>query len=1300
MNNRAPDLRVILIGLGLATGCLVMLAGTANALGPPHNASFGIDCEDCHAMHQGGMMGALVPRDREQEALCRSCHNPTGMAAAFSNVALHEPEAGARLIDCGACHDPHGPHETTDPRTGTTAFNLGLVRSNTDKYVSGALGPVIFQLRPDDFSWDSSPYTGICQTCHTATNYHTNDGVDPHHNEAADCTTCHKHEDGFAPSGCTGCHNEAQNLRRQVVEAGGDFEMPSHHVRGSVQDSDCLVCHYVRNHGSQIVKLRDPDQGDALVHEYDAAAPEVLEGFCLGCHDNDGASYLADGLHPFGDGLTPPNVEGLAGSEWINAAHKTEPFSDNGNAPITCMGDGVNTGCHGNAHGSDNEKILSADSGLQTIEQLCFNCHTDGRVQNYAISGSDVADDIEEAFAHSAIHDFGANFTVGANTYSLDCTSCHNPHVVTGQYWEADIHVSPVTLPDLTADPATNPRAMGTTLWGAAAGQKMDDFGGTYRTPKNDLFSGAQLPDYATFCLECHAQPGSAPFGIDWIGRPHGLQSANSPNGYGVCPNWYGCGKAAGWDGDDCISDQITCWPTITRGKGDQLFSRAPYDHDERVAGANFTLSCTDCHEAHGSSVSSMIRSNPNGGTGTEIWNTMCNNCHYYYSDWHAGMSCGTASCHVSNSIHRMSSYSGSGATRSFDRDLVLHYAFEGNLKDSGSWQMDGKWMDDVPGSYVAGQFGSAAVLSGGMNVQVGTENEYWSTDAGRHGTHIYTEMKYNTTLESWVYPTDDANSEHSIFTKHVGHANGGYTFSLRRMGGTYRAAFNLQADDNAGGQGGASGIRGAYSSVAIPLNTWSHVAVTFDTAGADRNASDPTQGRIRIYVNGEDVTTSDPSGDFMQPGAGETSIYAYVENSPWNESICYSSHWCTGEFSVGGFHGWQNEFIGRLDEAKVWNMTQDAAYFAPIDGTVAPLIVSVAIDAPNQLQVSFSEGVVGSGASAELIPSDFSVSCSGRTIQSVVHGAGDSTATLVLSSNLTPGDIASCTVAAASGAVFDDYALAAGTDPVSLSGSLCPTVASFQMGEAACSATAQDDVAYLTGTVSDSCTTLLGDGYFHGDGDGANNNFIDYFDADACMVSATALTIEARIKPTGIGTANYIRRVISKDADGVNYQVSVWRNTGWATYSPPDNVASIAFWIPPVDSHGGNGWKVVLTDYDTCPIVSDHWYRVRVVWNSAKIGGFPGDIFVDDQGTDGLNTGETWSDYVNCTDADQSQVNPVTQLILEGDQIKAGQNNMRIGTNVNNSTRNHFEGLIDWITVETAVDYTGLDDTPNPPQP
>ncbi len=760
-------------------------------------------------------------------------------------------------------------------------------------------------------------------------------------------------------------------------------------------------------------------------------------------HFNNGASRLKTGFendatntncincHLPGTADAPPDFF-TTSADFENSAHDlTNPLTA---APMLC------TDCH-DVHGA-----AGAFTGMTLAdgEQLCFGCHTNGLLQNNAISGPGLADDIQQAFsfADNAKHTLGASFKIGAENYTLECVSCHNVHIVTGKYWAADLGESPVTRFSTLSAPNRN-----LAVWGDGAGEKMDDYGGTYRTPNGDPFDGSQLPDYNTFCLDCHEpmpDPGAeagAHGQIQFGGDPHGLNSANSPNGGGTCPDRGTCGKAKGWNGDDCLGDQATCWPVLTRGKGDQLWSRGPYNHEERIAGSNFALSCTDCHEAHGSSVRSAIRTNPNNGTGTTTWNNMCNNCHYYYSDWHAGMSCGNASCHVSDgsdrmaytgtdSIHRMGNRYGTGATRTFDPTLVLDMRFENNLNDSGTWRMHGKWYDAAAGTFTAGKSGQGIVLNGDQLVQVGTRNASWSTDESAHGTWKYTELKYNGTLEAWVNPTDDPGTEFSIFTKHVGYGNGGYAFTLREIGGTLRASFNCQIDDNAGSQGGAAGVRGAYSSVSVPLDEWTYLAATFDANGPDRDPTDPTVGRIRIYVNGEDVTTSDSSGNWMQPGPNETSIFAYTENSPWNQGICYSGTWCASEFSIGGFT-WQNGFVGRIDEAKVWNITKDASYY---DSQVAPLIVSVQVTlGGSTLMVTFSEGVYSeTGATGDLIPGDFTFTDSaGLTISSVTHTAGDSTAALTLSSLLDCTDMGSATLAAKDGAsIYDNVNSAMGTDP------------------------------------------------------------------------------------------------------------------------------------------------------------------------------------------------------------------------------------------------------------------------------
>jgi len=1042
-------LLVLLSGLG-------QYASAQTATPSPHLTEEAIGCWDCHTF-----LHAAPPRGAEQEALCQSCHSPTGPVP--SNVANHVVDGGSKIIDCATCHDPHLYSETTDPHDGSTATNLALIRGKIGKYYPNAVEPAIFHSKPGDFAFDAAPWIGICQTCHVSTNHHTNhDGVDHAHNVNMNCMVCHPHESGFLPSGgCLDCHSEPQGSRRQIVApeggSGGDFVKTSHHVAGAIQESDCTVCHFMGSHTSGVVRLRDPDAGANLIHDFDPQNPGNLEAFCLNSHDADGALDAEIPLLPFSDDALPPVVKGGAGGQWADSAHHAVGYSQNGGNPLTCYGDGYTTGCHSNGHGSDNIKLLSATQS-ESMSDFCFHCHTDGMVQNVAISGTEVADDIEDAFsfASSSKHNMGGSFTIGSDSYALECTTCHNPHIVTGQYWEADLDKTPVTRPDFS-DPVNNPRAVGNSLWGDEAGEKMVDYGGTYRTPRGDIFSDTELPDYVSFCNTCHtpmpdpsAQSG-AHGNLGFDNDYHGLRSANSPNGGGTIPDWWSAGKAEGWSGDDRVAaDPNDSWPAIPRGRGDQLWSRQPYSHEDRIAGANFVLSCTDCHEAHGSGISSMLRSNPNGGSGTIIWNTMCNNCHYYYSDWHAGMSCGNASCHVSdrmgqtgtNTMHRMSHVSGSGAVRTFDFDKVLDLRFEHNLNDSGTWRMHSKWFDNLDGSFVSGKVGQAIELNGDQSVQVGTRNDYWSTDAGKHGTWVYTEMKLNTTLEAWVYPTSNVNQ--SVFTKHVGYGDGGYEFSLKKASGALRATFLALIDNNLFEEGGAAfegeSVRGAYSSVAIPLNAWTHVAATFDQLGPDRDPTDYSAGRIRIYVNGEDVTTSDPSGQKMQPGAGETSIYAFSENSPWREAeVGYNGHWCASEFSVGGFP-WQNGFVGMIDEAKVWNITKDAAYFAPIDQQAGPFISRAGgILDSDKVRVTFSEGVyANTGATGALQIDDFAFTDvdNSREITGITHTAGESTAELTLNAPIdSTTDLGVDELACIASSVYDEHGNPAGTDPVVLKG-------------------------------------------------------------------------------------------------------------------------------------------------------------------------------------------------------------------------------------------------------------------------
>lgn len=1204
-------------------------------------------CTNCHAPEQGFSHSAGGGMGEN----CSGCHGHdsgfsgtgSGGRGSFQSHSTHtendaDDQRGPAMY-CDACHDPN---KFPSFRSGTDSNGDGLI---------------------------SLAETDVCNPCHSPGGVY--DGVnDPDYGARANWRGGIYETNGDLKPGkekwCISCHDDAP----AVI---GGAAAPNKAGDGSSYG------YYLTGHGaagsSQRLSWQDTTaQGN----------PGANRG-CTDCHDS-ASDHIATAA-PSGSRLKTGFENDQNNSNCVNCHRQggvatAGPvfFTDSATFENSAHGGKLCTDCH-DVHGADGgyPGMTKADR-----QNLCNQCHA-------GIGG------------HPGVG--SAAFAINGKSYTLECVSCHNVHVITGAYSEAGQNKSPVSL-----------FSANTEAWGDSPAEKMAAYAGSgsYRKPGGESFTGDQLPDYATFCLDCHGQPGNPPFGINWNSDPHGKNAANQPNGYGACPNWFACGKAFGWDNDTCVDTQEKCWPVTPRGAGDQLFSRQAYTHAERVAGANFTLSCTDCHTGHGSGT--LGRPNVNGGSFTPIWNTMCNNCHYYYSDWHAGMSCANASCHVSDrmnqtgtaTIHGMANNSGSGGTRTHSPGLVLNYAFENNLKDSGGWEMDGKWFS-ATGTFASGKTGQAAVLGEDIGVQVGTENAYWSTDAGQHGTWVYTEMKYNTTLEAWVNPTDNAKSEYTIFTKHVGIGSGGYSLTLKKIGGSLRLAMNIQADNNGFAQDGRAGIRGAYSSVSIPLNRWTHVGATFDANGPDRDPADPSVGRIRIYVNGEDVTTSDASGNNLQPGANETSIFAYSENSPWNETICYDGHWCASEFSIGGFDWETTNFIGRIDEARVWNITKDAAYFAANDQQAGPYISSVSgLIGGNQLAVTFSEGVfTNSNGTGPLQPADFSFTDAGGnnpgTITGVNHTAGASTATITMSRPLTVADVNADTIAAANGAIFDNHGNHAGTETtaVGLSAQCPSSPVRFELNEPAGSTNIMDSQGVLYGAVSGGAAALTGS-EFSGGGDNSGR-YIMFDYNPSCLQASTAMTIEARIKPTGLsGTANSIRRILARDGGG-NFQLSVWRNNAAypGQFNAPAGEASIALWVNPVDAHGGNAWKPVLTNYsgaktgseNDCPIVSDHWYLVKAVWNTDKPGGVPGqfftpaDIYLDDQGTDGNGAGENWAGYVNCTDTDQSLKTDIVKFST-GDAIKPySGDNFAIGANRTNPANNLFNGLIDWLVWKDTAD-------------
>ena len=301
------------------------------------------------------------------------------------------------------------------------------------------------------------------------------------------CYSCHVNATTGAVSGgeCQSCHNEVQGTRRQIVEAGGDFSLPNHHVDGIVQETDCTRCHELGAHTSGTVNLKDVDSGATISFSSNSA----LEPFCLACHDANGAA----GQPPFSYNVASPVIDQTA---WGSASHKVAA-----NAPQTCYGS-----CHQNGHASGLDNLLNPWTGspgtdnVNQEEGFCYTCHD---------ADGPAASDIQTEFSQAYQHNISPANPGGEY---MECTTCHNPHLASGAEKLADPDTGATTTWAgtqeefcLTCHDGTAPTGISFPATVAGTGYNKSTFVNTTHD------TSASGPDgLSDSCRGCHAQHGSS----------------------------------------------------------------------------------------------------------------------------------------------------------------------------------------------------------------------------------------------------------------------------------------------------------------------------------------------------------------------------------------------------------------------------------------------------------------------------------------------------------------------------------------------------------------------------------------------------------------------------------------------------------------------------------------------------------------------------------------------------------------------------------------------------------------------
>ena len=580
---------------------------------PVHNMDYGIDCGNCHNH------GSFMAHDAEQEDVCETCHNPAGSASGKVEFALHlTPNSNLALdyVDCGFCHELHNPggSNTTmgyNPITDETKPNKSFFRANVEKYVPAARPGAGF-LHNDVYDpansvnaqtperamegGNDTTARGTCQVCHSMTKYHRSSntaGSDQCHDgeqnnscggEETHCARCHQHNNRFIGVGgtqtCIECHSSPQGSRPSIT---AEFSRLSHHVAGTLDETDCEVCHDQGSHTGGKISLWDTDDHSAPAFQQltaytpitDTGEGERLTGNCLSCHDSDGASAEAAPLSPFNGSSAPPVIDATT---WNNSAHNRDSTTFPSSS-VSCVGNGVN-GCHGSGHGSEKLALIApADTGPLEPADYCFACHDSDGPSQFDTKSLFPADPGYRVTSMSGVpvnqrHDI-STADQGYSGGVVSCANCHDVH--------ADSSSNPVVDPDTgSALPDYNPNSSYTDdgyNFSYNAGGNLDP---SYPEGCADAgcTPGYTEPDYIQYCLSCH--DGTAPPGVIIPGGMVNMADAWLDDQHGV---------AEGTSGSRTGKGGLKA-PYVTASD-----DAADNDASQPYAAMN----CSDCHGSHGS---------------------------------------------------------------------------------------------------------------------------------------------------------------------------------------------------------------------------------------------------------------------------------------------------------------------------------------------------------------------------------------------------------------------------------------------------------------------------------------------------------------------------------------------------------------------------------------------------------------------------------------------------------------------------------------------------------------------------
>ncbi|MBI5141076.1 MAG: CxxxxCH/CxxCH domain-containing protein [Nitrospirae bacterium] len=184
--------------------------------------------------------------------------------------------------------------------------------------------------------------TKVCEVCHSQTSYHRYDTAGQtvlDHNNARDCTRCHRHNTGFRGSGCDSCHgNPPINIATMVgftnPSSTGSITAGAHNKHANDRGITCETCH-------------SGSAGSGVTHD----AGTVTIGFSIFNGNYDGGTY-----------------DGQATVTYDSTSFTSITNTDS----LTCSG----VYCHSNAMPLSGTNVYASPVWNDGSGQTCGSCHS------------------------------------------------------------------------------------------------------------------------------------------------------------------------------------------------------------------------------------------------------------------------------------------------------------------------------------------------------------------------------------------------------------------------------------------------------------------------------------------------------------------------------------------------------------------------------------------------------------------------------------------------------------------------------------------------------------------------------------------------------------------------------------------------------------------------------------------------------------------------------------------------------------------------------------------------------------